>query len=72
MNILGFDIGGTKCAVIIVLWDGGEIKLLKKDKCPTERGITPAEMINRIIAMADVILDCKPDAVGISCGGCYG
>ena len=69
MKILGFDIGGTKCAVITALWDGNEIKLLKKDKCPTGRGITPAETINRLISMADGILEDTPDAVGISCGG---
>ena len=69
LKILGFDIGGTKCAVITALWDGEEIKLIKKDKSPTERGITPTETIDRLIAMADCILDCKPDAVGISCGG---
>ena len=69
MNILGFDIGGTKCAVVTALWDGKEIKLLKKKKCPTERELTPTEMIDKLIAMADGILECKPDAVGISCGG---
>ena len=69
MNILGFDIGGTKCAVVTALWDGKEIKLLKKKKCPTERELTPTEMIDKLIAMADGILDCKPDAVGIFCGG---
>lgn len=69
MNILGFDIGGTKCAVVTALWDGKEIKLIKKEKCPTERGLTPTEMIDKLITMADGILDCKPDAVGISCGG---
>ena len=30
MYILGFDIGGTKCAVMTALWDGNEIKLEKK------------------------------------------
>ena len=69
MNILGFDIGGTKCAVVTALWDGKEIKLLKKKKCPTDRELTPTEMIDKLIAMADGILECKPDAVGISCGG---
>ena len=69
MKILGFDIGGTKCAVITATWDGEEIKLLKKDKCPTDRGLTPAEMIDKLISMADAILDEKPDAIGISCGG---
>ena len=33
MYILGFDIGGTKCAVVTALWDGNQIKLLKKEKC---------------------------------------
>lgn len=49
MKILGFDIGGTKCAVITALWDGKEIKLLKKDKCLTNRGLAPTEMIDRLI-----------------------
>ena len=35
MYILGFDIGGTKCAVMTALWDGNEIKLEKKEKCFT-------------------------------------
>ena len=65
MLILGVDIGGTKCAVITALWDGKEIKLLKKDKCSTDRGLTPTEMINKLISMADGILDGKPDTVGI-------
>ena len=69
MKVLGFDIGGTKCAVVTALWDGKEITLLKKEKCPTDRGLTPTEMIDKLILMADAILDGKPDAVGISCGG---
>ncbi len=69
MKILGFDIGGTKCAVISACWDGKNIELLKKEKCQTDRSLTPTEMIEKLIAMADGILDGKPDAVGISCGG---
>lgn len=69
MNILGFDIGGTKCAVITAFWNGEEIKILKKEKCETDRSITPVEMIDRLIALADTIIDGKPDAIGISCGG---
>ena len=30
MNILGFDIGGTKCAVTTAQWDGANIRLLEK------------------------------------------
>lgn len=69
MFILGFDIGGTKCAVMTAEMTDGNIKLLKKEKCPTDRSITPTEMIDRLIEMADSIIDKKPEAIGISCGG---
>lgn len=69
MNILGFDIGGTKCAVITAEWDGENITLLKKEKCATDLNIPPYEMINKLISMADEIIEDKPDAIGISCGG---
>ena len=69
MYILGFDIGGTKCAVITALAEGEEITILKKEKCPTDTNISPYEMIERLIAMAESILDRKPDRIGISSGG---
>lgn len=69
MYILGFDIGGTKCAVITALWDGENIKLLKKQKCDTDLTIAPEKMIDRLILLAEKILEQKPDAIGISCGG---
>ena len=69
MYILGFDIGGTKCAVITAEWDGKEISLKTKKKCETDLSIPPEMMIDRMIAMADEILEGKPDAIGISCGG---
>lgn len=69
MFILGFDIGGTKCAVMTAEYENGNIKLLKKEKCPTDRSITPTQMIDRLIKMADSIIDKKPEAIGISCGG---
>ena len=28
--ILGFDIGGTKCAVVTANWDGSEISIIEK------------------------------------------
>ena len=69
MYILGFDIGGTKCAVTTARWDGSNIALLQKAACPTDLKISPAEMIGKLISMADGILTEKPDAIGISCGG---
>ena len=69
MYILGFDIGGTKCAVITANCDGNSITLLEKAVCPTDLNITPEEMINKLIEMADGILTNKPEKIGISCGG---
>lgn len=64
MKILGFDIGGTKCVVITAEWDGNNITLLKKEKCATDQSITPVQMIDKLIGLADDILDDKPDAIG--------
>lgn len=69
MYILGFDIGGTKCAVVTAEYDGESIRLIKKDRCATDFSIAPTQMIDRLIDMADGILDGMPEAVGISCGG---
>lgn len=69
MLLLGFDIGGTKCAAVTALWDGDKITLLKKEKCPTDLSVAPEEMLARLFGMADGILEGKPDAIGISCGG---
>lgn len=69
MYILGFDIGGTKCAVVTAQWDGSNISLLKKEKHPTDLSISPEDMIKKLIEAADSLLDKKPDGIGISCGG---
>ena len=69
MYILGFDIGGTKCAVTTAQWDGSNITLLKKAACPTDLTISPEAMIDKLIDMADTILNAKPNRIGISCGG---
>lgn len=69
MIILGFDIGGTKCAVITAEWDGSNIKSLRKEKFTTDLNLTPVQIIGNMITLADSILEDKPDAVGISCGG---
>lgn len=69
MYILGFDIGGTKCAVVTAMWDGENISILKKKKCPTDLTVSPVKMIENLMKTADGILEQRPDAVGISCGG---
>lgn len=69
MYILGFDIGGTKCAVITAKWDGEQITLLQKQKIETDHNISGDKMIEKLIALADSILEKTPDCVGVSCGG---
>ena len=69
MYYIGLDIGGTKCAVMTAEWDGKNITLQKKEKCATDLSIKPEKMIEKLIEMADTILDKTPDSIGISCGG---
>ena len=69
MYILGFDIGGTKCAVTTARWDGENVTVLDKLSCATDLTIPPEDMIHKLIAMGDQILTEKPDKIGISCGG---
>ena len=69
MYILGFDIGGTKCAVTTALWDGETINISKKKSIPTDHGISAYEMLDRLFVLADSLIDTTPDKIGISCGG---
>lgn len=69
MYVLGFDIGGTKCAVVTARWDGSKIELLQKSTCSTLLDIPPESMLQKLMVMADGILTEKPAAIGISCGG---
>lgn len=54
--LLGFDIGGTKCAVITARWDGTEIQLVDKVKLKTDLSVSPEEMLDRLIAQAERLL----------------
>ena len=68
--ILGFDIGGTKCAVMTAEVQGENIEFLKKEKCATRFDISPEEMIESLIKSAENILGGeKTEKIGISCGG---
>jgi glucokinase len=69
MYILGFDIGGTKCAAVTASWDNSEVKIIKKTVVKTDTAIPPCEMLARLMDAADTILDASPDAIGISSGG---
>lgn len=75
MNILGFDIGGTKCAVVLGKTDCVEtgIEIADKLAFPTEIG--PEKTIDKLFETAHFVLErnnlTTDDiiGIGISCGG---
>lgn len=67
-GMIGFDIGGTKCAVCIGKEAGGRLEILGKKSIPTDHSVSPYEMIDRMCALAEELTD-NIDCIGISCGG---
>jgi glucokinase len=72
--LLGFDIGGTKCAVIIgKTKTNGEIEIVEKKAVPTSKPVY--EMIDLLFSIADSLLQSHNlthdsiEGIGISCGG---
>ena len=66
--MIGFDIGGTKCAVIIGEEKNGEIVILDKRKIDTDHSVSAYEMIDRMCDLAEEMTD-DFSRIGISCGG---
>jgi glucokinase len=71
---VGFDIGGTKCAVVLgELKDNGDIQITDKQVLPTNR--TVYEMIEWLFSTAEALLAknhlplAGVEGIGISCGG---
>ncbi len=68
--ILGFDIGGTKCAIITAEYEDENIRIISKEKIETDLNISPSKMIGRMITLADkMTYGQKIERIGISCGG---
>src|SRR5689334_19817760 len=71
--LLAFDIGGTKCAVVLGKNVAGELQVVAKRSVPTNKPVY--EMIEALYGMADELLSDHNvsvkdiDGVGISCGG---
>lgn len=66
MKLLGFDIGGTKCAVIAADWDNGQLTVTNRLSIATDHELSPERMIEKLIALMP---DARPERIGISCGG---
>ena len=68
MYYLGFDIGGTKCAVSIGKIDNGEIELLGREEIPTRSD--PYGTLDELSVFAEEWLSrYEIKRAGISCGG---
>lgn len=72
MNVLaGFDIGGTKCAVVLGTEEKGTMAIIAKRKFPTPD--SPGKTLKRLMDELDSMLaeheDHNLEAIGISCGG---
>ncbi len=71
--LLGFDIGGTKCAVLIGEQKADHIRLVCKESMPTDLPVY--EMIEKLFATAERLLGQYAISttaligIGISCGG---
>ncbi len=69
-TLLGFDIGGTKCAVLLGRLDNEKLEVINKNTIPTDKAESPYTILERLCAIADrMTAYSKPDAIGISCGG---
>lgn len=66
--MIGFDIGGTKCAVCVGEERNGEPIILDKRIIPMDLTVSPYEMIDRMCGLLDEMTD-QVDVIGISCGG---
>ena len=66
--MIGFDIGGTKCAVSIGEEIDGVMHIKNKRVVPTDHNISPYQMIDIMCDLASEMTD-DFEHIGISCGG---
>lgn len=68
--MIGFDIGGTKCAVSVGNERNGRLEITNKKILPTDLSISPYEMLDRMCTAAGELESADNfDVIGISCGG---
>ncbi|HEY2580441.1 MAG TPA: ROK family protein [Mucilaginibacter sp.] len=74
-NIIGIDIGGTKCAVSLGEVENGEITIINKETFQTSNTPDPFAMISKLQKGVEKIIALQQlsihniAAIGISCGG---
>ena len=68
-RLVGFDIGGTKCSVILGEETESGIEILKKETISTDKNESPEIIIDRLFNLTDKLAGNDFKAVGVSCGG---
>ena len=66
--MIGFDIGGTKCAVVIGEEVNDELIIKDKRQIDTDHSVSAYEVIDRLCDLAEEMTD-DFSQIGISCGG---
>ena len=66
--MIGFDIGGTKCAVSIGEEIGEKLTINDKKVIETDKNLSPYEIIEKMCELAEKMTD-DFSKIGISCGG---
>ena len=68
MYYVGFDIGGTNCAVSLGKWENQKIEILAREETPTQS--SPYETLDKLAPFVDKWKgEFKIESAGISCGG---
>ncbi len=73
--LIGIDIGGTKCAIILGRTEGDKLNIIDKLGFPTETSLGPDHTLNNIFMNIDKVIDRQKltpsmiEATGVSCGG---
>ena len=69
-TVIGIDIGGTKCAVMLAKADDNSINIVEKVKFATDNNQPALEVIEKFSEFIDGFVKTETiDAIGISCGG---
>lgn len=68
-RLIGLDIGGTKCAALLGIYENGNIDIVEKKVIKTDREESPYDILDRLCGLIDEISGGNMDAIGISCGG---
>ena len=69
MKIIGIDIGGTKCGVILAEYKNEQVNFIDKSSFLTSDFSSPSEIIAKLIEITSKIIDKTVISIGINCGG---